>query len=97
VQNPTTGTTDTFRLTSSTASIVVKAVGPCWVEVRVGGPSGQVKVEETLQAGEQATVSGAAWIRLGDPPYAAVLVDGTPTPVPGSKSGVPLNLNFTLN
>ena len=97
VKNAATGTTDTYRLTSSTASIVVKAAGPCWVEVRVGGPAGQVKVEETLQAGEQATVSGAAWIRLGDPPYASVLVDGTPTTVPGSKSGVPLNLNFTVS
>lgn len=97
VKNATTGTTDTYRLTSSTASIVVKAAGPCWVEVRVGGPAGQVKVEETLQAGEQATVSGAAWIRLGDPPYASVLVDGTPTTVPGAKSGVPLNLNFTIS
>jgi hypothetical protein len=97
VKNAATGTTDTYRLGSSTASIVVKAAGPCWVEVRVGGPAGQVKVEETLQAGEQATVSGAAWIRLGDPPYASVLVDGTPTTVPGSKSGVPLNLNFTVS
>ena len=89
--------TDTYQLHSKTASIVVKATGPCWVEVRVGGPAGQVATEETLQAGQQAKVTGPAWIRLGDPPYASVLVDGTPTTIPGSKYGVPLNLDFTVS
>ena len=89
--------TDTYQLHSKTASIVVKATGPCWVEVRVGGPAGQVVTEETLQAGQQAKVTGPAWIRLGDPPYASVLVDGTPTTIPGSKYGVPLNLDFTVS
>ena len=89
--------TDTYQLHSRTASIVVRATGPCWVEVRVGGPAGQVATEETLQAGQQAKVTGPAWIRLGDPPYASVLVDGTPTTIPGSKFGVPLNLDFTVS
>lgn len=91
------GGTDTYQLHSKTASIVVKATGPCWVEVRVGGPAGQVATEETLQAGQQAKVIGPAWIRLGDPPYASLLVDGTPTTVPGSKYGVPINLDFTVS
>jgi hypothetical protein len=91
------GGTDTYQLTSKTASIVVTAHGPCWVEVRAGSPAGQVVTEETLEAGQQARVTGPAWIRLGDPPNAAVTVDGTPTTVPGAKSGVPLNLDFTVS
>src|SRR5579875_495185 len=91
------GGTDTFQLTSRTASIVVTASGPCWVEVRAGSSSGQVVTEETLAAGQQAKVTGPAWIRLGDPPNAAVTVDGTPTTIPGARSGVPLNLDFTVS
>jgi len=91
------GGTDTYQLHSRTASIVVKVTGPCWVEVRAGSPAGQVVTEETLQTGQSATVTGPAWIRLGDPPNASVLVDGTPTTVPGSKFGVPLNLDFTVS
>jgi hypothetical protein len=91
------GGTDTYQLTSRTASIVVTARGPCWVEVRAGSPAGQVVTEETLEAGQQAKVTGPAWIRLGDPPNASVTVDGTPTTVPGAQSGVPLNLDFTVS
>jgi|SRR5579875_556663 len=91
------GGTDTYQLTSKTASIVVTAKGPCWVEVRAGSPAGQVVTEETLAAGQQAKVTGPAWIRLGDPPNASVTVDGTPTTVPGAQSGVPLNLDFTVS
>jgi len=92
-----TGGTDTYKLTSTTASIVVTAKGPCWVEVRVGNPQGQVVTEETLESGEKVTTTGPAWIRLGDPPYATVSVDGSPTTVPGAQYGVPLDLNFTVS
>jgi RodZ C-terminal domain len=92
-----TGGTDTYQLTSKTASIVVTAKGPCWVEVRAGSPKGQVVTEQTLQTGEKVQVTGPAWIRLGDPPYAKVSVDGSPTTVPGSQYGIPLNLDFTVS
>jgi len=92
-----TAGTDTYQLTSKTASIVVTAKGPCWVEVRAGSPQGQVVTEQTLETDNQVKVTGPAWIRLGDPPYAKVSVDGSPTTVPGSQYGVPLNLDFTVS
>jgi len=42
--------------------------GPCWIEVKAGSPAGQVVVEETLSAGQRSSVTGPAWIRLGDRP-----------------------------
>ncbi len=90
------GGTATYQLTSATASIVVKASGPCWIEVKAGSPRGQVVVEETLSAGQRSSVTGPAWIRLGDPPHVAVTVDGTPMSVPGAGAAVPLDLQFTL-
>jgi hypothetical protein len=90
------GGTATYQLTSATASIVVKANGPCWIEVKAGSPRGQVVVEETLSAGQRSSVTGPAWIRLGDPPHVAVTVDGTPMSVPGAGTAVPLDLQFTL-
>ena len=90
------GGTATYQLTSPTASIVVKATGPCWIEVKAGSPRGQVVVEETLSAGQRSSVTGPAWIRLGDPPHVAVTVDGTPMSVPDAGAAVPLDLQFTL-
>jgi cytoskeletal protein RodZ len=90
------GGTATYQLTSPAASIVVKATGPCWIEVKAGSPAGEVVVEETLSAGQSSSVTGPAWIRLGDPPHVAVTVDGTPMSVPGAGTAVPLDLQFTL-
>jgi len=84
------GGTATYQLTSPTASIVVKANGPCWIEVKAGSPTGQVVVEETLSAGQRSSVTGPAWIRLGDPPHVAVTVDGTPMSVARRGTAVPL-------
>ena len=88
--------TATYQLTSPTASIVVKASGPCWIEVKAGNPTGQVVVEETLSAGQRSSVTGPAWIRLGDPPHVAVIVDGTAMSVPGAGTAVPIDLQFSL-
>jgi hypothetical protein len=90
------GGTATYQLRSKDALVVVKASGPCWIEVRVGSPQGQVVYEGTLEAGMMAHVTGPAWIRLGNPPAVTVLVDGMPMPVPGRQLAVPMNLQFTL-
>jgi hypothetical protein len=90
------GGSATYQLTSPSASIVVHASGPCWIEVRAGSPGGQVIYEGTLAAGQQSSVTGPAWIRLGDPPNVSVSVDGTHMHVPGATAAVPLNLQFTL-
>jgi hypothetical protein len=90
------GGTATYQLTSRAASIVVRATGPCWIEVKAGGHAGQVVYEGTLGAGQDSKVTGPAWIRLGDPPDVAVSVDGTLMTVPGAATAVPLDLQFTL-
>lgn len=88
--------TATYQLSSPSASIVVSANGPCWLEVRANSPLGRILYEATLQAGDHASVTGPAWLRLGNPPEVAVKVDGTPMPVPGSRPAVPINLQFSL-
>ncbi|HET9061420.1 MAG TPA: RodZ domain-containing protein [Acidimicrobiales bacterium] len=86
----------TYQLRSPHASIVVKASGPCWIEVKAGSPQGQVVYEGTLAAGQTSSVTGPAWIRLGDPPNASVAVNGTRMHVPGSEAAVPIDLQFTV-
>jgi hypothetical protein len=88
--------TATYELKSASASIVVSSTGPCWFEVRANSPLGQIINEGTLEAGSRFSVTGPAWIRLGNPPAVAVKVDGTPMTVPDSEVGLPLNLQFTL-
>ena len=92
----TSGGTATYQLRSASASIVFTASGPCWIEVRANSPLGQVVYEGILYAGQRWSVTGPAWIRLGNPPAMAVAVNGTPMTVPGTGVGVPLNLEFTL-
>ena len=88
--------TATYELSSASASIVVSASGPCWLEVRANSPLGQIVYEGTLEAGVRFSVTGPAWIRLGNPPVVAVKVNGTPMTVPGGEMAVPLNLQFTF-
>ena len=90
------GGTATYELRSASASIVVSANGPCWLEVRANSPLGQIIYEGVLYAGQYSKVTGPAWIRLGNPPAVAVKVDGTVMAVPGAQSAVPLNLQFTF-
>jgi hypothetical protein len=86
----------TYQLVSPGASIRVTASGPCWLEVRAGGASGQVAYEGTLAAGQQSTVAGPAWIRLGNPPAVSVTVNGVAVTPPGASSANPMDLQFTL-
>jgi hypothetical protein len=90
------GGTATYQLSSPSASIVVKAKGRCWLEVRANSPLGQIVYEGILEAGQQSSVTGPAWLRVGDPPEVAVRVDGEKMPVPGAAVAVPLNLQFSL-
>lgn len=86
----------TYHISSAKASIVVRAKGPCWLEVRADSPSGQVVYEGTLEAGQRSSVTGPAWLRLGDPPQVTVSVNGKRLGPPGAQQGAPLNLEFTL-
>jgi hypothetical protein len=90
------GGTATYQLSSPSASIVVRAKGRCWLEVRANSPLGQIVYEGILEAGQQSSVTGPAWLRVGDPPEVAVRVDGQKMPVPGAGLAVPINLQFSL-
>jgi hypothetical protein len=90
------GGTATYQLSSPSASIVVTAKGRCWLEVRANSPLGQIVYEGILEAGQQSSVTGPAWLRVGDPPEVSVRVNGTRMPVPGAALAVPLNLQFSL-
>ncbi len=90
------GGTATYQLSSPSASIVVTAKGRCWLEVRANSPLGQIVYEGILEAGQQSSVTGPAWLRVGDPPEVSVRVNGTRMPVPGAAQAVPLNLQFSL-
>ena len=90
------GGTATYQLSSPSASIVVRAKGRCWLEVRANSPLGQIVYEGILDAGQQSSVTGPAWLRVGDPPEVAVRVNGQKMPVPGAGVAEPLNLQFSL-
>jgi hypothetical protein len=57
------------RKATKPQALVVSAVrGPCWVQVRRGGPAGAVVQERLLQQGETLRLSlPKAWLRLGAP------------------------------
>jgi hypothetical protein len=88
--------TATYQLSSASASIVVSAKGRCWLEVRANSPLGQIVYEGILEAGQQSSVTGPAWLRVGDPPEVAVRVNGTRMPVPGAAVADPVNLQFSV-
>jgi cytoskeleton protein RodZ len=69
---------------------LVAARGACWVEVRVGGPSGKLLFENTLQQGQSQTVSlasGSLWMNVGDPPNLDVHLGGKVVPGLPSQAG----------
>ncbi|MGH9057785.1 MAG: DUF4115 domain-containing protein [Acidimicrobiales bacterium] len=76
------------------ATIRVDATGTCWVEIRNGGPSGQVAYQGDLHAGESRTLTGPSWVRFGYPQAVAVGVDGEPLRPPAMASGSPADLQF---
>ncbi len=81
-----------YRISRS-ASISLRASGPCWVEVRSGTESGNVVYEATMSAGSTKTVAGPVWVRLGNPPAVAVSVDGARVSPPVA-AGTPYDLQF---
>ena len=81
-----------YRISGS-ATISLRASGPCWVEVRSGTESGNVVYEATMSAGSTKTVAGPVWVRLGNPPAMAVSVDGARVSPPVA-AGTPYDLLF---
>jgi cytoskeletal protein RodZ len=82
------------RSATSPALLVVRANGPCWVEVRRGDATGAVLVERTLAAGDVLRLKLArVWIRLGAPWNVSVRRGGRL--VGGLPRGLPVSLYWT--
>lgn len=82
-----------YRL-SGAAQISINASGPCWVNIRQGNQTGPVIFSGTLGPGSTKSVSGPAWVRLGNPPAVSISVNGTALSPPATAAGVPYNLEF---
>jgi hypothetical protein len=83
-----TAQTASYQVQGS-ASIKVVSAARCWVEIRDGGPSGQIVFQGVLAAGQTETAPGPAWLRVGDPPAVSVTVNGTPLTPPAMAGGTP--------
>ncbi len=72
--------------------VTVVTSGPCWVEEQ-SGPNTTVLWQRVMQAGNRRTmqITGTLWLRLGNPPLAAVTLNGRPLSFP-SAGGVPVDL-----
>ncbi|MGH9073648.1 MAG: RodZ domain-containing protein, partial [Acidimicrobiales bacterium] len=85
-----------YRLATSSFTVVLKASGPCWVEEKAGA-SGQPLWTGTLTAGASRAfpATDSLWLRLGDPANVHVSLGGVPVRFPASGAH-PLNLSFTF-
>jgi cytoskeleton protein RodZ len=82
------------KAVTSAALLVLRAAGPCWVQIRRGDAHGAVVVERTLGAGDFVRVKLArVWVRLGAPWNVSVRRGGTL--VHGLPRAIPVNLYWT--
>jgi Domain of unknown function (DUF4115) len=88
------GTTAKYTAPAESFTVVLDAVGPCWVEVR-RGPTGAALYAGSLGAGTQKRfdANGALWIRVGFSPNLKVSLNGVAVTIPGDR-GQPVNLSF---
>jgi hypothetical protein len=81
-----------YRLAGG-ARVTLKAIGPCWVEIRRTDANGQEVYIATMAAGTTESVKAPAWVRLGRPTAVAVIVGGA-TVSPPVIAGRPYDLLF---
>jgi hypothetical protein len=82
-----------YRL-SRPVAVVLFASGPCWLQIRQGGPAGQLLFQGDLLAGDSRGLTGATWVRLGNPGAVRITVNGTNIAPPTLVPGEPFNLQF---
>ena len=79
---------------TSPALLVLRATGPCWVQVRRGDATGPVLAERTLAAGDVLRFELArVWIRVGAPWNVSVRRGGKL--VAGLQGALPVDLYWT--
>lgn len=61
-------------------AVITAPNGRCWLQVRAGGPHGQLLYQGTLAPGmtKRFSVLHAVWVRMGNPLALAISVGGTP-------------------
>jgi hypothetical protein len=82
-----------YRLTGP-ATVQLAADAVCWIEIRQGGPSGPVRYQGDLAAGQTRLAPPSAWVRLGNPGHVTVTVNGIPISLPSLVAGQPYNVMF---
>jgi hypothetical protein len=82
-----------YRL-SGPATIVLKASGTCWVQIRQDGPTGSVLYQGDLYAGQSHPANGPLWLRLGNPTQVTITVNGAALSPPSQVAGEPYNMQF---
>lgn len=88
-----TSSTATYQVTGSPV-ISLEGSAACWMEVRHGNQTGPLLFEGVLQAGQHKDLNGPVWVRLGNPPAVAVLINGSPLSNPSLSSSNPFDLQF---
>ena len=79
---------------AATAHLVLRARGPCWLNVRVGSATGAVLYEGTLGSGAAlrytlASTRPRIWVRMGAPWNLQVAVNGKPAgPLPTGPGNI---------
>ena len=80
----------------SAVNIELVPSSPCWVEIRTGSATGAVVYQGLLRPGIRHPVAagGPVWLRLGNPPAVAIVINGTPLAPPGQTASQPYDLTF---
>ena len=68
--------------------------GVSWVELRRGDQSGAIVYQGSLRPGQAQTITGPAWVRLGNPTAVVIAVNETPITAPALTAGEPYDLQF---
>jgi hypothetical protein len=81
---------------ASSATVELVPSSPCWVEIRAGGATGQLVFQGLVRPGERRPIPATTpvWLRLGNPPGVAIVVNGTALQPPGRTSSQPYNFTF---
>ena len=82
----------TYRA-GSRSRVTLKAVAPCWVEIRRPDAGGAQVYVATMAPGATESVTAPAWIRVGRPQAVAITVGGTAVSPP-ARPGIPYDLIF---
>jgi hypothetical protein len=85
----------TYTVNATSLDVALLDTRACWVELRSGSAAGPVVYVGTLQPGVSQTfhVTGAIWLRLGDPAGLKITIDGAPVVLPATAEPFDLTVS----